>query len=135
MTIKNRTITQGFIISGLMNLTVLIFSRFFTNTTIPEIDPVVMSNFGLLMIVLWGLAYISIAKSYSKVKWLVGVFVVEKFIYGYVWLKWILSNNISDVYGKDTMAGIFYSIYGINDWIFFIFFSFVFIKIIRLSDD
>ena len=132
MTIKNKTITQGFILSGLMNLTVLIFSRFFTNSIIPEVDPDVMSNFGLLMIALWGLAYMSVAKNYDKVKWLVGVFVVEKFIYGYVWLKWILNNNIAEVYEKDTMAGIFYSIYGINDWIFFVFFLLVFIKIFKM---
>ncbi|MGM0390956.1 MAG: hypothetical protein ACQEWG_16860 [Bacteroidota bacterium] len=134
MTIKDKTITIGFIISGLMNLTVLIFSRLFTNSTIPEFDPVVMSNFGLLMIALWGLAYMSIAKNYHKVKWLVGVFVVEKFIYGYVWIKWILNNNISEVYEKDTMAGIFYSIYGINDWIFFVFFLLVFIKVFKMKN-
>ncbi len=133
MPFKDKTVTIGFIISGLMNLTVLIFSRLFTNSTIPEFDPVVMSNFGLLMIVLWGLAYMSIAKNYHKVKWLVGVFVVEKFIYGYVWIKWILNNNISEVYEKDTMAGIFYSIYGINDWIFFVFFLLVFIRIFRIK--
>ncbi len=133
MKVKNKTISLGFIISGLMNLTVLIFSRLFTNSTIPEFDPVVMSNFGLLMIALWGLAYMSIAKNYDKVKWLVGVFVVEKFIYGYVWIKWILNNNISEVYEKDTMAGIFYSIYGINDWIFFMFFLFVFIKVVKVA--
>lgn len=132
MAIKNITISQGFIIAGLMNLTVLIFSRFFSNPTIPEFDPVVMSNFGLLMIVLWGLAYMSIAKNYREVKWLVGVFVVGKFIYGYVWINWILNNNISDVYKKDTMAGIFYSLYGINDWIFFVFFLLVFIKIFKM---
>src|SRR3970282_959146 len=132
MAIKNITITQGFIIAGLMNLTVLIFSRFFTNPTIPEFDPVVMSNFGLLMIVLWGLAYMSIAKNFRDVKWLLGGFFVEKIIYGYVWINWILNNNISDVYKKDTMAGIFYSIYGINDWIFFVFFLLVFIKIFKM---
>ena len=131
---KNITITQGFIISGMMNLTVLIFSRFFTNSTIPEFDPVVMSNFGLLMIALWGLAYMSIAKNYHQLKWLIAVFVVEKFIYGYVWINWILNNNISDVYKKDTMAGIFYSIYGINDWIFFVFFLLVFVKTFKMPN-
>jgi hypothetical protein len=123
---KNATITKGFIISGLMNASVLIFSRLFTNSTIPEFDPNVLSNFGLLMIFIWGLAYISVAKNYDKVKWLVGVFAVEKFIYGCVWTNWILNNNISDVYEKDIMAGMFYSIYGINDWVFFVFFILVF---------
>ncbi|WP_282068284.1 hypothetical protein [Olleya namhaensis] len=50
MNLENKTITTGFIIAGLMNSSVLIFSRFFTNTTIPEFDAQVMSNFGLLMI-------------------------------------------------------------------------------------
>ncbi len=126
---KSKIITQGFIISGLMNISVLVFSRFFTNQTIPEVDPVVMSNFGLLMITIWGLAYIAIAKNYDKVKWLVGVFAIEKLIYGCVWLKWILNNNVSEVYEKDFMAGMFYSIYGVNDLIFFAFFLFVFIKL------
>ena len=70
MTIKDSTITKGFIIAGLMNMSALIFSRFFTNSTIPEFDPIVMSNFGLLMIVVWGLAYISIAKKFHNIKWL-----------------------------------------------------------------
>ena len=48
MKVKNTTITKGFIISGLMNASVLIFSRLFTNSTIPESDPNVMSNFWLI---------------------------------------------------------------------------------------
>lgn len=116
-------------------MAVLVFSRFFTNAVIPEFDPVVMSNFGLLMIVVWGLAYISVAKNYHNVKWLVGVFAVEKFIYGFIWIKWMLNNNVSDVFAKDEMAGIFYAVYGVNDWMFFIFFLFVFIRLIRLGNN
>jgi hypothetical protein len=135
MKVKNTTITKGFIISGLMNASVLIFSRLFTNSTIPEFDPNVMSNFGLLMILIWGLAYISVAKNYDKVKWLVGIFAIEKFIYGCVWINWILNNTISEVYEKDLMAGVFYSIYGINDWVFFIFFILVFLRLSKLKDN
>ena len=131
MTIKNATITIGFIIAGLMNASVLISSRLFTNKTIAEFDATVMSNFGLLMIIIWGLAYISVAKNYDKVKWLVGVFAVEKFIYGCVWTNWILNNSVAAVYEKDSMAGTFYSIYGINDWIFFVFFTFVFLRLCK----
>lgn len=135
MKVKNTTITKGFIISGLMNASVLIFSRLFTNSTIPEFDPNVMSNFGLLMILIWGLAYISVAKNYDKVRWLVGIFAIEKFIYGCVWINWILNNTISEVYEKDLMAGVFYSIYGINDWVFFIFFILVFLRLSKLKDN
>lgn len=112
-------------------MSVLVFSRFFTNSVIPDSDPNVMSNFGLLMIVVWGLAYISSAKNYHHVKWLVGVFALEKIIYGIIWIKWMLANNVSDIFSKDKMAGIFYSIYGVNDWVFFIFFLLVFIRLIK----
>ncbi|MBG6062720.1 hypothetical protein IWX83_002521 [Flavobacterium sp. CG_9.1] len=134
MIIKKTTITKGFIIAGLMNATVLIFSKLFTNSTIPEFDPEVMSNFGLLMILIWGLAYMSVAKEYHQVRWLVGIFVIEKFIYGFIWTNWIINNNVYDVYKKDVLAGLFYSIYGINDWVFFIFFLSVFIHLFRTKN-
>ena len=129
MIIKDKLIAKGFILSGFMNMTVLILSKFFNNPVIGEYDPVVMSNFGLLMIVIWGLAYISVANNFQKLKWLVGVFALEKFIYGFVWTNWHLNNNVSEVFAKDILAGIFYSIYGLNDWIFFIFFSLVFLRL------
>ncbi len=131
MTISNKLITKGFIAAGLMNSTVLISSRFFTNTTINETDPDVMSNFGLLMIVVWGITYISVAWSFQQVKWLVGVFVIEKLIYGLIWTNWILNNSVADVYAKDAQAGTFFSIYGINDWLFCFFFLFVFIRLMK----
>ncbi|RYM34553.1 hypothetical protein ERX46_04045 [Brumimicrobium glaciale] len=131
MTINNKTITKGFVLAGLMNSSVLVFSKFFTNPTIAEFDATVMSNFGLLMIFIWGLAYISISKNYNQVKWLVAVFAIEKFIYGFIWTNWHLNNSIADVFEKDLMAGLFYSIYGINDWLFFVFFTFVFVRLVR----
>lgn len=126
------TITKGFILSGLSNIVaVLILSRFFTNEFIPKYDNVVMSNFGLLMIVVWGFAYISVAKNYAKVKWIVAVFAIEKFIYAIIWINWRLRNDVSPIFNEDMMAGIFYSIYGVNDILFFIFFTYVFIKLLK----
>jgi hypothetical protein len=84
MNTKEDTISKGFIIAGLMNMSVLVFSKFFTNSVIPQSDPDVMSNFGLLMMLIWGLAYISVAKTYHNNKWLVVVFTIEKVIYGLV---------------------------------------------------
>tara|TARA_R110001606_G_scaffold370372_1_gene526750 strand:- start:461 stop:853 length:393 start_codon:yes stop_codon:yes gene_type:complete len=125
-------ITKLFIVSGLSNIVaVLILSRFFTNETIPKYDAIVMSNFGLLMIVVWGFAYISVAKSYKKVKWLVAVFAMEKLFYGIAWINWQFENEVSVIFDEDLMAGIFYSIYGINDLSFFGFFAYVFIKITK----
>jgi len=131
MSISNKLITRGFIAAGLMNCTVLVFSRLFTNEVINETDPEVMSNFGLLMIVIWGITYISVAWSFDRVKWLVGVFVIEKLIYAIVWTNWILNNSVTAVFEKDAMAGTFFAIYGINDWLFCFFFLFVFIRLLK----
>ncbi|MFQ3239571.1 MAG: hypothetical protein ACI9NI_001880 [Olleya marilimosa] len=131
MTINNKLISKGFILAGIMNCSVLLFSRGFTNKTINTYDPDVMSNFGMVMILIWGLAYISVAYKFQNVKWLVFIFAIEKLIYGCVWLQWITTNDVSKVYDEDKMAGIFYSIYGINDWLFCVFFLYIFIRLLR----
>lgn len=122
-----KMIKLGFIAAAMMNIGgVLIFSRAFTNPVINEFDPVVMSNFGLLMIVVWGLAYLGAAAVTSGVKWLAGAFAIEKLVYVLAWLSWIKESSLSAVYEKDLFAGIFYSIYGLNDFIFMLFFVWVF---------
>ncbi len=132
MKINNELLTKGFFLAGLMNIIgVLTFSQFFTNVVIPEFDNQAMSNFGLIMIVLWGFVFIAVAKNFQNLKWLIAVFILEKLIYATHWTKWMTTNNLTDVFEKDTMAGIFYTIYGINDWIFFVFFLFVFIRLAR----
>jgi len=115
-----------------MNISgVLVLSKFFTNAVINEADPVVMSNFGLLMIVVWGLVFIAIAPKWEYLKWVIAVFVIEKFIYGFLWIKWLINNDLSLVYKQDTFAGLFYTIYGLNDWLFFIFYLVVFVYLCR----
>ena len=105
---------------------VLLFSRAFTNTAINNADPVVMSNFGLLMIVVWGAAYIATAAISSSVKWLTAVFALEKLVYVAVWVIWLANNSLAQLYAKDFFAGVFFSIYGLNDFVFMLFFAWVF---------
>ena len=77
----SRTVRNGLIAAGVMNIAgVLVFSRAFTNEAINRADPVVMSNFGLLMIVVWGLAYLGAATIPSGIKWLAGAFALEKLV-------------------------------------------------------
>ncbi|GAK75770.1 hypothetical protein JCM19296_1362 [Nonlabens ulvanivorans] len=127
------TITKGFILSGIINtIGILFFTKGFTNDVIPETDPVVMSYFGLLMIMVWGgLAFIAVAKVFDKVKWLVGVFALEKLCYVIAYGYWFSNNSVQEVYDKDLIAGIFYSIYGLNDFLFMVFFGYVFIKLMK----
>ena len=122
------------ITAGLMNIGgVLLFSRAFTNSAINEADPVVMSNFGLLMIVIWGLAYLGTATITSSIKWITGVFALEKLVYVAVWLRWLTENNLAHLYSKDFFAGAFFSIYGANDFIFMLFFGWVFFAKVRVQ--
>jgi len=123
---NQKLIKNGFILAALMNFSVLIFSRGFTNVAINEADPVVMSNFGLLMIMMWGLAYLATSTVSLNIKWIAATFALEKLIYGVIWVKWLLENNLAAVYSTDIFAGIFYSIYGLNDFIFMAFFTYVF---------
>lgn len=123
----SRLIRNGLIAAGVMNIGgVLFFSRAFTNTAINEADPVVMSNFGLLMIVVWGLTYIGAAAVTSSIKWLAGAFAIEKLAYVVIWIRWLSDNSLSQLYSRDPMAGAFFSIYGANDLIFLLFFAWVF---------
>ena len=122
-------VRNGFIAAALMNIGgVLIFSRAFTNVAINNADPIVMSNFGLLMIVVWGLTYLGAATVASSSKWLAGAFAVEKLVYFVVWMRWILENSLTPLYSTDLFAGVFYSIYGINDLVFMSFFAWVFLS-------
>ena len=106
---------------------VLLFSRAFNNPVINNADPVVMSNFGLLMIVVWGLAYLGAAAISPNIKWLAGAFALEKLVYVVVWVMWLANNSLAQLSEKEFFAGIFFSIYGGNDFVFMLFFAWVFL--------
>ena len=123
-----RRVKQGLIAAALMNIGgVVIFSRAFTNVAINQADPVVMSNFGLLMIAVWGIAYLAAAFIGTNIKWLAAAFAIEKAVYVAMWLKWLSENSLAQLYSKDLFAGAFFSIYGLNDFVFMLFFTWVFI--------
>lgn len=123
-----KLIRNGLIAAAIMNIGgVLVFSRVFTNVAINNADPVVMSNFGLLMIVVWGLAYLGAANINSNLKWLAGAFAVEKLVYVLVWVMWHSKNSIAELYSTDLFAGVFFGIYGLNDLVFLLFFLWVFL--------
>ena len=125
----NEIIEKGFILAGLSNiLGVIICSKAFTNDVMLTTQPDVMGYFGLISIILWGFAYISVCKSYDHVRWLIGVFVIEKLAYVIAWLAFINSRSLHSVYELDVLAGVFYTIYGANDFIFMLFFGFVFLR-------
>lgn len=126
---NKKLLKSGLIAAGLMNISgALIFSHAFTNEAINDADPVVMSNFGLLMIIVWGLAYIGASAINSNIKWLAGAFALEKLVYVVAWIMWHLENSLAQLYSKDMFAGAFFSIYGLNDFVFMLFFAWVFLS-------
>ncbi len=90
-----------------------------------------MSNFGLAMILVWGIAYVAAAPISDNVKWLAGAFAIEKLIYVMVWISWHSENSLSKLFSKDLFAGAFFSIYGLNDLLFMLFFAWVFYSQLR----
>ncbi len=126
---KSERIKLGFIAAGAMNIGgVLVFSRGLTNEVINQFDPIVMSNFGLLMIMVLGLAYLGTAFIQANVSWLAAAFAIEKLVYVIAWLMWIGHHSLADVYHQDLLAGLFYTIYGANDFVFMLFFLWVFMS-------
>ena len=126
---NRKFVKNALIAAAVMNIGgVFVFSRAFSNIAINNADPVVMSNFGLLMIVVWGLAYLGAALINSNIKWLAGAFAAEKLVYVIIWVTWLSKNSLVQLYSTDVYAGIFYSIYGLNDLVFMLFFVWIFLS-------
>ncbi len=88
--LSRQSAIQGFILAGIYNLVgILGFTQFFTDRTLMENDPIVFSWLGQIAIILWGLAYLSVARSFWNVPYLVVVFCLEKMLYAGAWLYWL----------------------------------------------
>jgi hypothetical protein len=125
----NKLFRNILILSGLLNiLGALIFTKFFTHPIIVEQHPEVMSFFGMFMLMIWGILMLVMAFNYTSAPNILLVLALEKFIYVIVWVNWILGNSLEEVFQKDVLSGIFYSIYGPNDLIFLLVFLFIYRK-------
>jgi len=61
---NNTLIRKGFIAAGALNIIAVVsFSKGFSNEFLTQQDPNVFTNFGLLMIVVWGLAYLGACRT------------------------------------------------------------------------
>jgi hypothetical protein len=124
---RDRFIRFGFIAGGLSNIGgVLLCTQGFTSSVVAQHFPEVFSHFGMLAIMLWGLAYIAVSRSYAAVPWLAAVFALEKAAYVCTWLLWIRTNHLGPVFDQSFTAGLFYAVYGANDLAFGLFFAWVF---------
>ena len=126
---SNKAIRNIFYLSGFINIIgTIVLSKFFTNQTLIDADPIVMSSFGLILITVWGLAFIAAGSNFQNNKWIIGVFAIEKISYVIAWFIWFSNNELIPLFEQDIFAGLFYSVYGLNDFLFFVFFIYVFFR-------
>ena len=126
--------TRGFWLAGCVNIFgSLLVSKGFTNHTLTSLDPVVFSNFGLVAIMLWGMAYIAVSRSYQHVPYVVAVFACEKMAYAIIWMCWMCEfrHRLPTVLSEAPLTGGFYLTYGPVDFLFGIFFACVAIRTLR----
>lgn len=131
---NEKQIKYGLFFAAFVNIFgVLFFSWGFSNQAINDADPIVMSNFGLVSIMLWGGAYFTAGMMKGARKGILSIFVVEKLIYVIAWCQWVTFDSLSAVYSADILAGVFYTIYGLNDFLFMLFFVYAIISELGLS--
>ena len=119
------------IVAGLFNIGgVLMFSMFFTNGLPGKYLPEVMGNFGLIGIMLWGLAYCAAAPGIRENRWPALVFAFEKMVYAVSWVWFVCERGalLPQIFGESWQTGLFLSSYGSADFIFGIFFLWVWMK-------
>lgn len=125
-------IKRIYLLGGLVNvLGIPVFSKFFTNEYLTSIDPAVFSHVGLFVVILWGFAYIAVSNHYEAVPSISLVFACEKFFYAGIWMFWLKDNikMLNTIWQNDLITGLFYSVYGLNDFLFGVFFFFVFMQV------
>lgn len=102
---------------------VMIFSKGLTNQVLINTHPTLFSQFGILMIMIWGLCYFvctNAAYDYASISL---VFALEKLAYVVTWIRFIQGDvDWSVLYEKDLLAGLFYSIYGVVDGVYLLLF-------------
>lgn len=123
---KDNLIKNGFIFAGLANIVgILTITRGMTSDTLANADPVLFSNFGVLMIILWGLVYIGSSRFATTSVLLPATFAIEKLAYTLAWVFWTADHGdtVAAITERDFLGGLFLGGYGINDGLFCIFFA------------
>ena len=91
--------------------------------------PAVFSPEGCFCIMLWGLAYISVASKFKQVPLLCLVFCIEKVFYTLTWFNWYFSyaDHVFDISQQKPLLGLFFQAYGFNDGLFAVIFFIAFL--------
>ncbi|MDF1822577.1 MAG: hypothetical protein P1U64_13420 [Alcanivoracaceae bacterium] len=119
------------ILIGLVNLTLLGFlTPLLDGELLAAQDPLFFSWPGVLIIALWGLAYMAAAPVWQQLPGLMLVFAAEKLLFDVRWIVWMTENRdrLPALFEEDVMVALFYSGYGVWDGACALFFLFLFFR-------
>ena len=118
-------VALGFVVAALYNACILVFSRGLSGN-LGAVDPLFGAG-GCIGVLLWGAAYFALARRYDVAPAVAAVFCVEKAFYGVHWLRWMSAHGgeLSSLVETDPLAGAFFSMYGVGDLVFMVFFGWV----------
>ena len=128
--------TAGFLAAAAVNiLGMLAVSKLFTNPLLAANDPAVFSWLGQIAVVLWGFAYLAVARCYHRIPFLLFVFFIEKMVYVVAWLLWLSNkgHTLPQIAATSSMTAGFFTAYGASDALFGLFFGVMFIKALKDS--
>ena len=125
------TVQRTILIIGLANLSLLGFlTPVMDGELLAAQDPLFFSWPGVLIIALWGLAYIAAAPHWQALPGLMLVFALEKLLFDLRWVVWITENrqSLPALFDENVAVALFYSGYGIWDGACALFFMFLFLR-------
>ncbi|HPQ54840.1 MAG TPA: hypothetical protein PK253_16425 [Spirochaetota bacterium] len=134
---KKTMIQKIFWAAGLINIIgMLSVSLFFTSPYPAKYYPLVFSNFGMIVIMLWGLANIAVSSVYMHVRMLLFVFALERMAYTITWIIFIATSGslIPVIFQESIITGLILGSYGLCDAAFSLFFTWVGLKGYRISE-
>lgn len=111
-----------FIIALIYNSAIILFSKFFQGDLGKE--DILFCPAGCVLILVWGLVFFAIRNRYKLAASIVLTFTLEKLVYVISYLVWLIkyNNRLPIIFKTDPLTAMFFSIYGIGDASFMIFF-------------
>lgn len=123
---KINTVQKILLGAGMFNIGgVLIFSLFFTNPYPARYYPSVFSDFGMVLTIVWGMAYIASIPVYREAGILMFVFAAEKLAFAASWVIFLADKGIMlpGIFRESPVTGLMFGIYGFGDILFGCFFA------------
>jgi len=103
--------TAGILAAAAYNFCILLVTKGLTSKSFFKVDPLFDRN-GCVLVLVWGLAYLSTAWSYSHTPWTMAVFALEKAFYAAHWARTVRSLKLPK---GDFLSTFFFSLYGLGD--------------------